>query len=294
MTIIAGFSASRQGTAPLHLAAQLARTTGEKIIAAAVLETTSLARSHPLERRYLDAQAENTKHSLTQVIEQMRPDIDVTLVVHRAKSIAGGLLELAAEHAAEVVAVGSSSTGLLGRITLGSVTDRLVHTARVPVAIAPRGYPQITASVERLTVAYGGAADTTKPIQVAAELAKAWGANLRIASFTVQPALKFAGSIEPSAEDLVTAQWARQTESGVRKQLDKARAKIAIPDVQLAIGTGTEWSDAVNDVPWTYGDLLVLGSGAAGRRSQVFLGSAAAKILRHVPVPVMIVPRPKS
>ena len=32
MTIIAGFSSSRQGSAPLNLAAQLARTTGEKII----------------------------------------------------------------------------------------------------------------------------------------------------------------------------------------------------------------------------------------------------------------------
>jgi nucleotide-binding universal stress UspA family protein len=294
VTIIAGFSASRQGSAPLHLAAQLARTTGEKIIAAAVLETTTLAKSNPLERRYLDTQADHTLRSLSRLVDEMRPDVDITPIVHRAKSIAGGLLELAAEHGAEVVAVGSSSTGLLGRITLGSVTDRLVHTARVPVAIAPRGYPEITASVNRLTVAYGGAADSTKPIQAAAELATAWGATLRIASFTVQPALKYGGSIERSAEDLVTEQWARKTEAGVRKQLDKARAKIPIPDVDLVIGTGTEWSDAVNDVPWMYGDLLVLGSGAAGKRSQVFLGSAAAKILRHVPVPVMIVPRPKS
>jgi len=39
------------------------------------------------------------------------------------------------------------------------------------------------------------------------------------------------------------------------------------------------------------GDLLLLGSGAAGQTAQVFLGSAASKILRHAPVPVMIVPR---
>lgn len=293
MTIIAGFSASRQGTAPLHLAAQLARATGEKIIAAAVLETSSRAKSNPLERRYLDVQEATTMRSLTTIIEQMRTDTDITPVVHRAKSIAGGLLEVAEANNAEVVAVGSSSTGLLGRITLGSVTDRLVHTARVPVAIAPRGYPPLTAAVTRLTVAYGGSAETTKPIEAAARLAESWGAKLRIASFTVQPALKYAGSIERSAEDLVTEQWARRTERGVRKQLDKARKKIAIPDVELAIGAGIDWPDAVNDVAWTHGDLLVLGSGAAGKRSQVFLGSAAANILRHVPVPVMIVPRPR-
>ena len=33
MTILAGFSSSRQGGAPLNLAVQLARTTGEKVIA---------------------------------------------------------------------------------------------------------------------------------------------------------------------------------------------------------------------------------------------------------------------
>jgi nucleotide-binding universal stress UspA family protein len=37
--------------------------------------------------------------------------------------------------------------------------------------------------------------------------------------------------------------------------------------------------------------MLLLGSGAAGQAAHVFLGSAASKILRHAPVPVMIVPR---
>lgn len=294
MTIIAGFSASRQGPAPLNLAVQLARTTGDEIVAAAVLEASSRAKSHPLERRYLDAQADNALRSLTQVIDSLRPEIKVTPVVHRAKSVGSGLLEMVDKYNAQAVAVGSSSTGLLGRITLGSVTDRLVHTARVPVAIAPRGYPQITAAVDRLTIAYGGAADTTKPIQAAAEMAKSQNIGLRIASFTVRPPLRFAGSIEGSADDLVTDEWTRKTESGVRKQMNKVRAKIDVPDVELVIGAGVDWSAAVNSVPWKYGDLLVLGSGAAGKRSQVFLGSAAAKILRFSPVPVMIVPRPKS
>jgi hypothetical protein len=38
MTIIAGFSSSRQGTAPLNLAAQIARSSGDKIIATAIVE----------------------------------------------------------------------------------------------------------------------------------------------------------------------------------------------------------------------------------------------------------------
>ena len=48
--------------------------------------------------------------------------------------------------------------GLLGRVVLGSVTERLVHTAAVPVAIAPRGYPLGPDPIRRLTAAYGGEA----------------------------------------------------------------------------------------------------------------------------------------
>ena len=33
---------------------------------------------------------------------------------------------------------------------MGSVTDRLVHTAAVPVAIAPRGYPMNSGPIHRL------------------------------------------------------------------------------------------------------------------------------------------------
>ena len=68
-------------------------------------------------------------------------------------------MELVDQHGADVVVVGSSSSGLLGRIALGSVTERLVHTSKVPVALAPRGYPPSPVPLQRLTVAYGGAAD---------------------------------------------------------------------------------------------------------------------------------------
>ena len=200
-------------------------------------------------------------------------------------------MELVAQHGADLVVVGSSSSGLLGRIALGSVTERLVHTSKVPVAIAPRGYPSSPVPVQRLTAAYGGAADAVGLIATSAELAKQWKVRLRIASFTVRPLTMFGGSIERSAEDLVVQQWTRRTTDAAVKQLDDARAKVPIPDVDVVIGTGTDWREAVEDIAWETGDVLLLGSGAAGPMAQVFLGSAASKILRHAPVPVMIVPR---
>jgi nucleotide-binding universal stress UspA family protein len=291
MTIIAGFSASRQSSAPLHLAAELARTTGEEIIATAVLESASNLTNDKLEREYQTHLAAQTTRALEGVIARARSDVKVTTMIRHSTSIPKGLMEIASEYDAGIVVLGSSSSGLAGRIALGSVTERLVHTASVAVAIAPRGYGQSSLPVQRLTASFGGSADTSKLIATVAEMAKRWQTEMRIASFTVRPPSMFGGSIEPSAEDLVTRQWAQRTTEAVVRQLTEARESLAIPDVDLVIGTGTDWNDAVNDVAWKSGDLLVLGSGAAGPLSRVFLGSAASKILRHSPVPVMIVPR---
>jgi nucleotide-binding universal stress UspA family protein len=115
--------------------------------------------------------------------------------------------------------------------------------------------------------------------------------RLRIVSFTVRPVPMFAGAIETSAEDLVIEQWSRRTFDEIIKQLNAVRARIPVPDVDVVVGTGYDWREAVESVSWEAGDMLALGSGAAGQVAQVFLGSAASKILRHAPVPVMIVPR---
>jgi nucleotide-binding universal stress UspA family protein len=294
MTIIAGFSSSRQGSAPLNLAARLAHTTGERVIAAAIVERTHPAAADPLEDEYQTYVASRATESLKRVADRVSGGLDLTMVVHESTSIPRGLADLVDQHDADLVVVGSSSSGLLGRVALGSVTEWLVHAAAVPVAIAPRGYPMSTSPLERLTAAYGGAADAVGLIGSVADLAERWSVRMRIASFTVRPPLTFSGAIEPFAENLVVEQWARRETQAARRQLDQARARVAIPDVDVVVGAGVDWRDAVDSVSWGSGDLLMLGSGAAGPMAQVFLGSAASRILRHAPVPVMILPRQRE
>ncbi|GAA2565041.1 universal stress protein [Mycolicibacterium diernhoferi] len=290
MTILVGFSASGQGPAPLHLAAQLARCTGARIVAAAIVERPWPARPDPAENDYLQFLSDQTNGVLNRLAAEYLGELDVWRVVHQARSIPEGLTELAAEVHADLVVVGSSSAGLLGRIALGSVTDRLVHTAALPVAIAPRGYPAQAGQIRRLTVAYGGQADAVGLIATSAQLAQRWGTRLRIASFTVRPMTMYSGAIEPAAEDLVIKQWADRTKAGIAAQLQKIRSVAA----EVVVGSGPTWRDAVDGIEWGPGDILVLGSGAAGPAAQVFLGSAAARILRHAPVPTMIVPRSRD
>ncbi|MHA3020624.1 universal stress protein [Mycobacterium sp. BMJ-28] len=293
-SIIAGFSSSRQGRAPLYLAAQIARSTGARIIATAIVERSSPHRADPIDDEYFRYITAKAADSLEQVVADQPGDLDITIAVHQSTSIPSGLTELAAEHSAQLVVLGSSTSGLLGRVDLGAVTDRLVHTASVPVAIAPRGYPQQAIPITRLTAAFGGAAESVGLIAASAELCSTWSAHLRIASFTVRPLTMYGSALQCSAEDLVVEQWSRRTSDDIVSQLSTIRDHIDVPDVDIVVGSGHEWREAVDNISWRAGDVLVLGSGAAGQSAQVFLGSAASKILRHAPVPVMIVPRHAS
>jgi nucleotide-binding universal stress UspA family protein len=130
MTIVAGFSASRQGSAPLHLAAELARCTSDRIIAAAIVERPWPPRADPVEEEYLRYVTAAARSSLERVTAELSRDVEVSVVVHTATSVPEGLTELATHHSADAVVVGSSSSGLLGRVALGSVTDRLVQHRR--------------------------------------------------------------------------------------------------------------------------------------------------------------------
>ena len=122
MTIVACFSASSQGRAPLHLAAQIARCTGDKVVAVSIVERPWRPESDPSEQEYLSYVTGQTKRVLEEAVASLPPDVDTWAVVSESDSIPKGLTELATEVNADAVVVGSSSTGLLGRVTLGSVS----------------------------------------------------------------------------------------------------------------------------------------------------------------------------
>jgi hypothetical protein len=87
MTIIAAISASRQGTAPLHLAAQIARSTGDKIIATAIVERPWRPDGDPVDDEYFQYVASQASRSLERVVSQLPADLDISVVVHQSTSI---------------------------------------------------------------------------------------------------------------------------------------------------------------------------------------------------------------
>jgi nucleotide-binding universal stress UspA family protein len=195
------------------------------------------------------------------------------------------------EHDASVIVTGSSSHGGPGHVSVGSVTSRLLHSSSLPIALAPRGFrARPGARVTRVTAAFGGASDDL--VVAAAGVAARVGASLRIASFAVQQHAPYTSGVGTEADDEILEDWTRDIRTAARATLDEVADLPAVPrDLEAALGRGTSWDDAPEDVEWEDGDVLVVGSSASGPIARVFLGSRASKIVRHSPVPVVVVPR---
>jgi len=108
-----------------------------------------------------------------------------------------------------------------------------------------------------------------------------------LASFAVQHAPPVTAMFRTEAADVV-AEWSTSIQESARRVLGDSNESGAR---DVVIGHGSDWETALYDVEWDDGDLLVIGSSESGPIARVFLGSRAAKIIRHTPVPVVVVPR---
>jgi nucleotide-binding universal stress UspA family protein len=162
------------------------------------------------------------------------------------------------------------------------------------VAIAPRGFRVgAGARVSRVTAAYSG--DHEDLVVAAAGVAARVGAGLRIASFAVRPRAPYTVAIGTEADDDMTRDWVAEISTRARAVLDDvADLPFSPSECETTIGYGEDWYEALEDVEWRDGDVLVVGSSSIGPLARVFLGSRASKIVRSAPVPVVVVPRGRA
>ena len=102
-------------------------------------------------------------------------DAPTAYIRHSARSAPAGLLEIAEKHDARLIVLGSSSAGVFGHIALGSVTDRLLHSSHVSLALATRGFRcPGDQTVARVTAGFGGTESAEDLVLAAATIELTW------------------------------------------------------------------------------------------------------------------------
>jgi nucleotide-binding universal stress UspA family protein len=291
MTTVIGLAPHERGAAAVQLGSMLARSVSDDVVVVTVVPTPWPPHPDRIDAEYLALQEKAAQEALAAARTRIGSDLSVELVTHSARSVSSGLLDVARERRATVVALGSPSTGVFGRVSLGGVAERILHSADIPVTLAPRGFDTGTtnARISRITVAFGRADKDSDLLVTAAAVAADIGAALRVACFAVRPWTVAAGSIEPSAEDLVVGEWVTGLESDISQAL-RAGDGAAETTVDVVVGQGGTWADALAALPWESTEVLAVGTSSSAV-SRFFLGSHASKIVRNSPVPVYLWPR---
>lgn len=282
--IVVGYTATEAGQDAVALGARLALASHSALDVVVVLPADDRSVITPPDAgydRYLQQQAETW---LAEAAEKIPDAVPHETHVRFAESFAEGLLEAAREYGASYIVVGAANGGIRGRHRLGTVATELLHSADVPVVLAPEGSRRLdpTTGITRLTAAVGTRPGSEALLDAATRLSSQAGAELRLLSLV---SVDLPASVDTGVIRVAGAAHADDVLARAREALS------GVVDAEVVLARGDSIEDAVQTLSWEPGELAIVGSSRLAQPRRLFLGSTAAKILHELPVPMVVVPR---
>ncbi|MCU0297906.1 MAG: universal stress protein [Candidatus Nanopelagicales bacterium] len=282
MRYIVGYGPQQRGVDAINLASTLARSSGASLDLVVVLPDDA-----PTFDMYSPDHAYNTelRKQGTEWLEDglARVPADVRAEGHlvNAESVGEGLVEKA-EGSGKGGETGMIVVGTSHHVRLGSIADALLHSASVPVALTPAEYePQET--ITRITCATGVREGHEVLVKFAIQAACEWKVPLRLMSLV---AVGESGSEERRQE------WTELAELHIATIAQKAAEQMpAECPVTTVVGQGDTLVEAVNALEFSPSELVMVGSSRLAQPRRLFIGRTATKLMRLLPVPMIVVPR---
>jgi len=270
----------------MALGARLARTLGADVEACIIMPVDRML---PLRTGAQDYEAKLTEQAqkwLAEALASVPDDVKARSHLEFDESFADGLIREAARLEADLIVVGGSGGGLAGSYSLGSVVNELLHSAPIPVVVTPRGTRDSKIDkVREVTCAIGQRQGADLLLEKAVRFSEAAGTPLRLVSLVALDPMF--GSLRGDDEAIRD-----RAMEHARNVLDAAKSSLpeGFPVTATAV-EGPTVEEAVNKLEWHDGDLIMVGSSRLSAPRRLFLGSTAAKMLRVLDVPMMVVPR---
>jgi len=288
MRYVVGYIPNRCGEDATNLAVSLARARQAQLDIVVVLPAQKVSYDMYSPDQAFHSHLESQgREWLDEALKNVPKDIKTTGRIRHAESIAEGLIEDATDpdagDEAAAIVVGASHRGLRGRITVGSIADGLLHASPVPVALAPSGYASQDA-ITRITCATGTRQGADALLDAAIEGVAARRIPLRLMSLVALG--KDNLSVEHGQAVVDSAQ--RHAETLAQKARQSLPEDI---DVTSVVGRGGSTQEAVQSLDFSSSEFVLVGSSRLAHSKRLFLGSSANKMLRALPVPMVVVPR---
>jgi nucleotide-binding universal stress UspA family protein len=286
--LLVGYTATPSGPVVVEAASRLARALGERIALTMLLPDVVRGAVVPPQAGYESVVQERAVSWLRDASASVPTDVAHSTHLKYTDSFSEGLLEVAHEIGARLIVVGATSDGVVGRTGLGSTANDLAHSADLPVLVVPAAaasHPSGGAAgdggLPRITVAVGTRPGAGALVREALALAEAGDVPLRLVSLV---SLDLPGRVEHELADLTARAHVEKVLAEAADTAPEARIE------QTVVLTGSSFTEAVAGLDWKPGEIVLIGSSRLARPSRIFLGSTASKLLRELPVPVLVVP----
>ncbi|MCC6945716.1 MAG: universal stress protein [Thermomicrobiales bacterium] len=204
------------------------------------------------------------------------------------------ILAAAAQHNADMIVMSSRGRGAIGRFASGSVADRVVRHAPLPVCvIGPEGEIDAEVAVKRVLAPVDSAPLSLGALPVAAAIAVANGVEahaVHVLSPAVDDMIVPLSGMQPLpasySDDILKA---REDEG--RQVVDQAAARLKMlgADAVGDLYTGRP-AEALTEILHA-GDVLVLASHGRKGLPRWVLGSTALRLIQNGSAPVVVVTR---
>lgn len=288
MRYVVGYAPDRRGRDAIRLATTLAATRGAGLDIVAVLPVESNAYDSISPDRSYQLELERRGHQwLEEALALVPEGVRATGHLRRADSIAEGLIAAATDpdlgEPASMLCIGATHRGIQGRFTVGSVASGLLHAAPAPVGLPPAGYVGYP-EVARVTCAIGNREGAEDLLAVAVDTAASRGVPLRLMSLVALGAGASDTERDPAAV----------TEARMHADALAEMAASELPDtspVTSVVGRGRSLEEAVQTLQFEPSEVVLVGSSRLAGPRQLFIGASARKMLRALPVPMVVVPR---
>lgn len=289
--LIIAYTATSTGRDALNLGIAMARTSGAHLNLVTVMpEDNVYSAVYPADRGHMPIIQAKVRAWLEEAQASLPPEISSSIHTLSNSSDAAGLLSATEQLEGSAIVLGGQGAGLLQRYRLGSTATTLLHSSPVPVVLAPGGY-QNQDKLSWLTAMFGARPGAEAVIQYALQAAQTFDLPLRLVSllFLDQERSDFLPE-GMHAADLI----AQVEQFGNRQLADQAADMVARKLASTVVATGKDVHDAVDQLTWMDHELVIFGSSRLASQQHIFLGATAAKILRHIPSPMMVIPAETS
>lgn len=280
--LVVGYIATDRGRDAISLAISIARSIDVELVVTIVRpESATILAGSAVPKDGAGIVAQQIDDWLDEALALIPDDVKARGAIHIASNESKGLMEVAEKEGALGIVIGARATTLMRQLRIGTVASSLLHASTVPVVLAPSGKSDI-GPISRVTALYGARPGASSLIGAAIESAFGLGVDLRLLSL-----IEDDGLYDDEVAEIT--EFAEQYGGAVLA--DQASEMLASGRATVKSKAGADIEEAAEAIEWQPGDLAFIGSSRLGRGGKVAIGARARRLLRVLPVPVVVVPR---